>query len=600
MADADKSLKLTIETAANTGPLKSVTTDLAGLSAAQAQTVSQSAMMGRAMDDLAALVNKKDTFLTQSTTKTVEMGKATADVGPKAQTTGRAVLELSRGLEDLQYGVGGVINNIPQLTMALGVGAGLTGIISIAVVAVAQLAKHIDFTKDGMGDLAREAGKATGELALTAEETSKAAEAQAKAAATTEKLKDQLSLEDAVMKAALENLKANGEATRDLETRKKALMTAEQNLALARVAADSSLTEVERIRKTADIKMDYSEKANQAEQAALARAQKQAQEEAKLHEENQKRMAERAAAAAAAEQAVKSLEEKHRAALAAMAEGSRGIQRGVNATGGLADAYREKPLTEGLDPKASPLDQARVAGANLGQYRDQLKADLETLRGLVGYQGATDPLEIKYKGRIEEIEAVMAGLTEATAKLAQGNVADRDYKNQKTVTEATAKGLGSPEQAKAKADLEAMAAAQARNKASALGDEMTDRAKINELNRGTVEATTQRDVQKAQEQEEQKKRQEEQRAQRKSEKEARDLMQLQQGARELASLLPAGAPARGALASAANGTMDQLVTLIETLVQRMEQKEKAGPVDTKLAAKVNQLEGRINAMRRND
>lgn len=55
---------------------------------------------------------------------------------------GRATLELSRGLEDLQFGVIGVLNNIPPLLGALGAGAGLAGIISIVAVAGTQLVRR--------------------------------------------------------------------------------------------------------------------------------------------------------------------------------------------------------------------------------------------------------------------------------------------------------------------------------------------------------------------------------------------------------------------------------------------------------------------------
>jgi hypothetical protein len=57
---------------------------------------------------------------------------------------GRAGLEVSRAIEDAQYGIAGVVNNIPGLVAALGGGAGVAGIASIAAVAVAQLVKHWD------------------------------------------------------------------------------------------------------------------------------------------------------------------------------------------------------------------------------------------------------------------------------------------------------------------------------------------------------------------------------------------------------------------------------------------------------------------------
>jgi hypothetical protein len=64
---------------------------------------------------------------------------------PKAhRDVGYAALEASRGIEDLQYGLGGVINNIPGLVIALGGTAGLTAAISLLAVGVNQLVKHWD------------------------------------------------------------------------------------------------------------------------------------------------------------------------------------------------------------------------------------------------------------------------------------------------------------------------------------------------------------------------------------------------------------------------------------------------------------------------
>lgn len=50
-----------------------------------------------------------------------------------------ALLLASQGIEDAQYGIRGVLNNIPGLVMALGGGAGLAGALSIAAVAATTL-----------------------------------------------------------------------------------------------------------------------------------------------------------------------------------------------------------------------------------------------------------------------------------------------------------------------------------------------------------------------------------------------------------------------------------------------------------------------------
>lgn len=91
-----------------------------------------------------------------------QTGEALEDLGKKAKTSGgnvkgiaketeklghkgdagRAVLELSRGFEDAQYGIRGVLNNIPGLVMAIGGTAGMAGALSLAAVAGSLLWEH--------------------------------------------------------------------------------------------------------------------------------------------------------------------------------------------------------------------------------------------------------------------------------------------------------------------------------------------------------------------------------------------------------------------------------------------------------------------------
>lgn len=58
-----------------------------------------------------------------------------------ASNAGMAMLMFSQGLEDAQYGMKGVLNNIPPLVMAMGGSAGLAGAVSIAAVSLTALSK---------------------------------------------------------------------------------------------------------------------------------------------------------------------------------------------------------------------------------------------------------------------------------------------------------------------------------------------------------------------------------------------------------------------------------------------------------------------------
>jgi hypothetical protein len=85
---------------------------------------------------------------------TVGMGSGGKTSGGKS--LGMAALEGSRAVEDLQYGLAGVVNNIPSLVMALGGGMGLTAAISLGAVAANQLYKRSSEMVDEFGRADRE------------------------------------------------------------------------------------------------------------------------------------------------------------------------------------------------------------------------------------------------------------------------------------------------------------------------------------------------------------------------------------------------------------------------------------------------------------
>lgn len=63
----------------------------------------------------------------------------TSSGGGRGMNAAQAMLMLGYALEDAQYGIRGILNNIPLLLMSLGVGPGLTGVIQILVVVMNQL-----------------------------------------------------------------------------------------------------------------------------------------------------------------------------------------------------------------------------------------------------------------------------------------------------------------------------------------------------------------------------------------------------------------------------------------------------------------------------
>ena len=79
-----------------------------------------------------------------------DLGRGLEETGRKGKEAagtrglnGHGILTLAYAVDDLQYGLKGIVNNIPQVAQALGLGMGFAGVAGIAAVAINQLvAKH--------------------------------------------------------------------------------------------------------------------------------------------------------------------------------------------------------------------------------------------------------------------------------------------------------------------------------------------------------------------------------------------------------------------------------------------------------------------------
>ena len=75
------------------------------------------------------------------------VAKETTKAGKSSSKAGNSILYASQAFEDLQYGIRGVLNNIPQLIMSLGGTAGLAGVISIVAVVASKLGGAFNMAK---------------------------------------------------------------------------------------------------------------------------------------------------------------------------------------------------------------------------------------------------------------------------------------------------------------------------------------------------------------------------------------------------------------------------------------------------------------------
>lgn len=109
---------------------------------------------GRQISDLAGRTDR-------AAKSTRDLAQQQNNVSKSGKNSGRAVLEASRAIEDLQFGVVGVLNNLPGLVQSLGGGAGLAGVISLVAVGlfqivpqIARMGKEVKLTAEELKELA--------------------------------------------------------------------------------------------------------------------------------------------------------------------------------------------------------------------------------------------------------------------------------------------------------------------------------------------------------------------------------------------------------------------------------------------------------------
>lgn len=109
------------------------------------------------------------------------LNKSTEQLDKDSQQATRSVKNMGQGalqaayfFDDLQYGIRGIMNNIPGLVMGFGGGAGLAGAVSIAVLAGAKLYEWMGKTEDKSADLAKKMKEQSKEIAESYRESLRA------------------------------------------------------------------------------------------------------------------------------------------------------------------------------------------------------------------------------------------------------------------------------------------------------------------------------------------------------------------------------------------------------------------------------------------
>lgn len=183
MAD-DKKLKLELQATGGTAAAKEVgkvETSVEELAKQASETrvlvnhlaealdraAAESTPAAKELKEVAAQLDNVEEKAIAATAAQRQLAQGTGPVAKGGSNAAFAFLEFSRAIEDAQYGVRGVINNIPTLVSYMGAGAGVAGVASLAAVALAQLLPLLMDTG--------EAAKAQAEKLATSQETAQEA-----------------------------------------------------------------------------------------------------------------------------------------------------------------------------------------------------------------------------------------------------------------------------------------------------------------------------------------------------------------------------------------------------------------------------------------
>lgn len=120
-------------------------------------TVAISADASQVMTGLSALndnLKRTRDGINKTADETKRLAREQREQAAASSKSGQNMLQLAYAADDAQYGMRGLMNNIPMLAQSLGLGAGLAGVISIAAVAVNFLWDKLSKLGSGASDAA--------------------------------------------------------------------------------------------------------------------------------------------------------------------------------------------------------------------------------------------------------------------------------------------------------------------------------------------------------------------------------------------------------------------------------------------------------------
>lgn len=190
-----------------------------------------------------------------------QTGRSMDAMGGKTRNAGMAMLQLGQFADDAQYGIRGVVNNVPGLVASLGGGAGVAGAIGIIAVAGSQLYSIIE--KDikaieEMGKASKHAESLASGLTTVADAAGRAAKKMDEVKASNEAMARGIESTQKNMRRDQVGIAAEFDAQRSrnavLDERRHLEASRLSGVDKARAAAD-----IERTTATRDVKMGVDE-----------------------------------------------------------------------------------------------------------------------------------------------------------------------------------------------------------------------------------------------------------------------------------------------------------------------------------------------------
>jgi hypothetical protein len=287
--------------------------------------------------------------------------QAEKDAAKASTQSAMGFMALSNAVQDVQYGFGGIINNIPGIVSGMGLGMGVAGAAQIAGVAFSVLNKNVDLFGTEAAAAAKEATTTANEATALANSTQRAADAAADAAKKYAALNAELKKTEADYKAvstASDEAIESAKRLQDIETKRGDLQS---ELAMAEIDAMAAGGQISK-----------EDAAARREGVRAQRAARAAALEEKALEATAKAEEERAAAAEAAARAQRKILEERLA---------------WGAEAGMMTAKQRKAAEESLDAFEKEADAAKKRAEDEKRSLDLMKAAATSTTYAIGGQG---------------------------------------------------------------------------------------------------------------------------------------------------------------------------------------------------------------------